>query len=201
MSAPSEDESLVQRALGGDKRAVESLLVRSLPRLEAMVRLTTGAAVLGRESVADVVQSVCAEVVADLADFEFLSEAAFRSWLATHVRHKVIDKARYHSAQRRDLRRESDEGQADTTNDEESVVDIYKSLCTPSRVMAGREALERFEAAFALLPDEQREAITLYRIVGLPYATIAESMGKSEGAVRNMVYRGLARLAIEVDRE
>ncbi|MCB9919898.1 MAG: sigma-70 family RNA polymerase sigma factor [Planctomycetes bacterium] len=186
------DDSIVQRARSGERVAIEALLVRNLPRLEAMVRLDAGPAVAQRESITDVVQSVCAEVVKGLATFEFQSEAAFRCWLAMHVRHKVIDKARYYKAQCRDRAREAE---ASTP----SVFDVYRTLCTPSRVMSGREALEHFEAAFADLHPDQREAITLYRIVGLSYSEISERMGKSEGAVRNLVYRGLARLAISVD--
>tara|TARA_R110002096_G_scaffold213723_3_gene401216 strand:+ start:249 stop:509 length:261 start_codon:yes stop_codon:yes gene_type:complete len=79
--------------------------------------------------------------------------------------------------------------------DPASVMQCYATLCTPSRHAAGREDLDRFEQAFDQLPDDYREAITLKRIVGLDYAEIAKVMGRAEGAVRNLVYRGLGRLS------
>ena len=54
---------------------------------------------------------------------------------------------------------------------------------------------ERLQRAFSTLPDEYREVITLARVVGLPHAEIAVKLGKSEGAVRILLHRALARLA------
>ena len=51
------------------------------------------------------------------------------------------------------------------------------------------------EAALDRLPVEYREAVVRRRIAGLSYAEIAEELGRSEGAVRNLVCRGLARLS------
>ena len=46
-----------------------------------------------------------------------------------------------------------------------------------------------------------REAVTLHRLCGLSHAEIAERMNRSEGAVRNLVYRGISRLALLVDAD
>jgi len=72
-------------------------------------------------------------------------------------------------------------------------------LCTPSRDAEARETMRRVEAAFDLLPEDYREAITLHKLCGLSHAEIAERMQRSEGAVRNLVYRGISRLALLVD--
>ncbi|MCB9876578.1 MAG: hypothetical protein H6835_03160 [Planctomycetes bacterium] len=45
------------------------------------------------------------------------------------------------------------------------------------------------------LPEDYREAILLRRVVGLEYAEIAAPMERSDGATRNLVHRGLARLS------
>ena len=55
------------------------------------------------------------------------------------------------------------------------------------------------QAAFDELPADYREAVTLHRICGLNHAEIAAKMERSEGAVRNLVYRGLSRLALRVE--
>jgi RNA polymerase sigma factor (sigma-70 family) len=61
--------------------------------------------------------------------------------------------------------------------------------------------MQRVEAAFDELPEDYREAITLHKLCGLSHAEIAERLGRSEGAVRNLVYRGISRLALLVDSD
>ena len=90
------------------------------------------------------------------------------------------------------------EREAPTPDDSQALLACYASLCTPSRELASAEALRRIESAFDELPEDYQEAITLYRLCGLDYAEIAERMARSEGAVRNLVYRGLSRLALRL---
>ncbi|MFY9344794.1 MAG: RNA polymerase sigma factor [Planctomycetota bacterium] len=187
--------ALVARALAGDRLAVEALLVESLPWLEAYLRLQVGGALRKKESLSDLVQSVCVEALRDLSKFEFRGEGQFRHWLCKHALHKVVNKREYYDAQKRDMAREVGLGQGGSGDSVASVLQCYASLCTPSRHAAGREELARFEAAFDTLPEDMREAITLRRIVELEYDAIAAAMQRSEGAVRNLVYRGLARLS------
>jgi RNA polymerase sigma-70 factor (ECF subfamily) len=55
-------------------------------------------------------------------------------------------------------------------------------------------------AALDTLPEDQREALRLRYLVGLPSKEIAVKLGKSDGAVRVMLTRGLSRLqALMVD--
>ncbi|MEM7205471.1 MAG: sigma-70 family RNA polymerase sigma factor [Planctomycetota bacterium] len=189
MNEPPQD-SLVECAQAGDRRALEELLVQQLPSVEAFVRLRTGAALLAREQVEDIVQSVCREALGALSGFEFRGARAFRHWLCQQALHKVADKGRFYKQQRRDVGREV----AADGDDGQRLSQIYATMCTPSRVMQGKESNAALEAAFAQLPDDYREAITLTRIVGLPYEDVAEAMGRSLGATRNLVYRGIARL-------
>jgi RNA polymerase sigma-70 factor (ECF subfamily) len=188
----TDSAELVARAANGDESARRDLVVKHLPSLEAFVRLRAGAFVRARESCSDLVQSVCADVLGDLGGFEYRGEEQFRHWLFQRALHKILNKRRFHEAEQRDARRERP---VDSPSSAATLLECYQSICTPSRVARGREALAEFERAFARLPEDYREAITLYRIVGLPYADIAAAMGRSEGAVRNLVYRGLARLS------
>jgi RNA polymerase sigma-70 factor, ECF subfamily len=79
------------------------------------------------------------------------------------------------------------------------VLSAYRTLCTPSRDVEANEQIAAVERAFDDLPDDYREAITLHKLCGLSHAEIAERMNRSEGAVRNLVYRGISRLALKVD--
>jgi len=62
-----ELESLVHSASRGDGIAIDELLHRYLPGLRAFVRLRASPAVRAKESASDIAQSVCREVLEDLA--------------------------------------------------------------------------------------------------------------------------------------
>ena len=64
----------------------------------------------------------------------------------------------------------------------------------------GRETAEALAAALAELREEHREVITLARIVQLPHDVIAESMGRSEAAVRQLLVRALLALSERLKR-
>jgi len=186
-------ESLIAAARTRDRRAIEELLVRHLSPLEAFLRLRMGPALRARLTAPDLVQSVCREVLEDLSGFQFRGEAAFRHWLYTRAQNKLMEKVRFEGADKRSPAREEAPGEGT------EVLSSYHTLVTPSRVLAARESVARIEAAFDSLPEDYREAITLHRICGLSHAEIAAQLGRSEGAVRNLVYRGLSRLALRVD--
>lgn len=194
MTDPVAD--LVVRASRGNKAAVDDLLLRYLPDLRRYLRLRCGRLVAARESVSDLVQSVCREALEDLPELDYRGEASFKAWLFRLASHKVIDRARHWHRDRRDAARE-----VDPSDEEEDLAELEqacRTLITPSRDAVAREELRRFEAALAAIPDEYREAILLQRLCGLPYSEIARALDRSEGAVRNLVYRGLARLSVEL---
>ena len=189
----SPTSELVAAAKQQDRASIEQLLVRHLPGLEAFVRLRMGAALRAVATAPDVVQSVCREVLQDLSGFEFRGEAPFRHWLYVCAENKLRQKHRFHHAEKRNREAEVPLPDAST------FLPAYRTLCTPSQDLEARETIRRVEAAFDQLPDDYREAVTLHKLCGLSHAEIAERMQRSEGAVRNLVYRGISRLALLVD--
>jgi len=193
MTVMDSSESLIIAARGRDRRAIEELLLQHLSPLEAFVRLRMGPALRAHLTAPDLVQSVCREVLEDLGEFEYRGEAAFRHWLYTRAQNKLLEKHRWLTAGKRD------HGREEPVPDVTTVLPSYQTLLTPSRVAAARETVARIEAAFDELPEDYREALTLHRICGMSHAEIAERMQRSEGAVRNLVYRATSRLALRVD--
>jgi RNA polymerase sigma-70 factor (ECF subfamily) len=187
----------VGAARRGDARAFESLFARNLPPLVAFIRARAGRAMLARESASDLAQSVCREVLADLDDFEYQGEEAFRNWLFLQATRKVLDRARHQGRGKRDVAREV--AMPEEKDDAEALLACYASLATPSQHAAAREELARFEKAVQELPETQRDAVTMSRLMNLSYEQIAEQMGISESAVRGLVARGLAALSAALD--
>ena len=63
----------------------------------------------------------------------------------------------------------------------------------------GRLAMADFEKCFALLPDEQREALMLVGASGFSYEEAAETCKVAVGTIKSRVNRGRARLAELMD--
>ena len=184
-------ETTLAAARAGDGAAYDALFARNLPALIAFLRSKVGSELNGRESVRDLAQSVCREVLRDIDGLEFRAEEQFRAYLFLQATRKVIDKHRYHKQDMRDAAREMP---LPPETEAGELMGTYGSL-TPSRVAGAREELSRVESALHLLSEAQREAVLLSRVAGLAYQDIARQKGISESAVRGLVARGLARLA------
>ncbi|MDF1837999.1 MAG: sigma-70 family RNA polymerase sigma factor [Planctomycetota bacterium] len=190
-----EDGPLGEAAAAGDRRAVETLLERHHTELHAFIRLRYGKLLSGRESSIDLVQSVCREVLEQADRFQWAADNGFRRWLFTTALRKINDRRAYYLAGKRDVFREIPESVGDEDGESASLMQHYRTFSTPSRVASHREEVERIEAAFDLLTEEQREVVTLAHLADLPRADIAAQLGKTEGAVRVILHRALAKLS------
>lgn len=189
----------IAAAKRGEPHAVDSLFARNLPPLVAFIRARAGKALAARESAADIAQSVFREVLQDVDQIKLEGEGAFRNWLFQQATRKVLDRAKFYGRERRDIAREQAIPTAGPAAD--AILACYASIASPSRHAAAKEELERFEQAVQGLPDNQRDAVTMSRLMGLSYDQIAEQLGTSESAVRGLVARGLAALSSQLDDE
>lgn len=187
-----ESHVLLSRASQGDAGAIDALLERHMPRLRAFVRLHAGDHIKAKESVSDLVQSVCREVLEDIGDFRYEGEAAFRQWLFNMAMRKIVDRARFYKAQKRDAAREVP--LASQASDGGPGVN-QGTLFTPSREAMVLEEIDRIERAFRQLPEHYRDVITMARIYGFSNKEIGERLGKGEDAVRMLLARALTKLS------
>ena len=195
MAAPREDpeiEALTRAAAGGDAGAMAELLERHQDELHAFVRLRYGGLLAGRESSTALEQSVCREILERADTFRHADRAAFRRWLFVTALRKIKNRHAYYLAERRDVLREARPADSGA---EDALMQHYRTFSTPSGAVSVREEIERVEAAFEHLTDEQREVLTLAHLAGLSRKEIAEQLGKSEGAVRVTLHRALAKLS------
>jgi RNA polymerase sigma factor (sigma-70 family) len=186
------EEAWVRRASEGDHVALDALLERHLPGLRAFVRKNVGPEVLAKESSSDVVQSVCREVLGDLARLEYRGEAAFRALLQQAALRKLIDRQRYYRAEKRDVGRERD---ASATLSASELRALRSSMHSPSAAALEAEELARLEQAFARLSEPDRQLIRWVHIEGLPHSVVAERLATTESNTRKQLSRALARLS------
>lgn len=188
----SQDHSAcVERASNGDPVAIDVLLVNHLATLTAYLRLHAGGLVMSRESVGDLAQSVCREVLQSMGKFDYRGEPAFRKWLCEVAMSKI------RSRQRRilsDMRNPAKEESLDGGRGSE--IDYPDSpFRSPSQLAIGKEELARVAIVFEKLSEDYQQVITLSRVFGMSHADIAVEMDRSEGAVRVLLHRALVRLA------
>jgi RNA polymerase sigma-70 factor (ECF subfamily) len=199
----SDEGRLVESAAAGDAAAREALLQRHLAELNAYVRLRVGPGIRSRESSLDIAQSVCREVLGDLDRFEYRGANSFRNWLLLRAEHKIRDRGRFWSREKRAAALEvpihGGHGRPAGEDDEQGVLEQLRCLFTPSRDAVAREELEELERAFARLPEDYRRVIVLSRVLGLAHEEIAREMERSPNATRTLLSRALARLAVAME--
>jgi RNA polymerase sigma-70 factor (ECF subfamily) len=176
---------------------VDVLLAEQMPALLVFLRHQVGAQLAARESIEDLAQSVCREVLQDRGAVQFDDANKFRAYLFLQAVRKVVDRARFHQMARRDVRRE--QPLPDTRVAGEA--GVYGRLVTGTQVAVAREQLAKVEKALHVLPDAQREALLLSRVAGLSYAEIAQQKGVTESTVRGLAARALTRLCLELGQE
>lgn len=187
---PGDSSAALAAAGRGDRALLDRLIVRHLPELRAFVRLRIDPLLRAQESSSDLVQSVCAEVLAHPSRFEFRGEPQFKNWLYGSVLHEIAA----HRERLLTLKRKPPGPQL--TNTEALLSAVYTTRFDPGEQAANRELAGLLERAFDVLTNEQREVLTLHRIVGLPHAEIASQLGKSEDATRQLLHRAMAALAV-----
>ena len=174
--------------------AANELFEAVLPKLLAFIRVRASEKLLARESVRDIAQSVFREVLQDAASLEYRGDEALRKLLFLHAVRKILDRDRKRTSARRNAGKEIRLADRDGERLTESVLSCYGDFTTPVRVASAREQLARFEAAMRTLPEDQREAVAMNRLLQLSYADVAQTLEKTESAVRGLVARGLARI-------
>ena len=188
---PHDPPELLERFARGDEEALETLLELHLPALRGYVRLRTGRELRARESASDVVQSICREILEKREKFKFPGPDGFRRWLYATALRKIQMHARYWRTEKRGA---AVERPLDTATPDAELLAGYASVCTPSAELAAREEVLHIEHAFDRLPEDYRTVIALSRLAQLSHADVAAEMERTEGSVKMLLSRALARL-------
>jgi RNA polymerase sigma-70 factor (ECF subfamily) len=188
----TSESALVQRARAGDERALGELFARHRAKLRTRVLRQMSRPLRRKISASDILQE--AELVAHrrLAEFEDRGEGSFGRWLGRIVTFKTREAVKHYTAfGKRTIAREV--SRAGSRSPEAGHAN------TPSRVAIARETRRRFEQALRRLPAAQREVMLLLQEQNYTIAETARRMGRSEGAVKKLYARALARLREQIE--
>jgi RNA polymerase sigma factor (sigma-70 family) len=146
-------------------------------------------------STRDVVHDVLTDVVRRLDATDFPHRDAFAAYLATVVRHHLLDVVRFHEADRRDARRNR-EGPADATAVAERTPGAEPS---PALTAALREQAGIVRAAMEELGERARGLLELRMVEQLSFPELARQLGyASEDTARQAFVDAQARLLLKL---
>jgi len=180
--AMSDDafEGLLLAAQAGDENAFAQLWRALNPPVVRYLRT------IAPSSAADLASETWVQVIRNLSKFAG-GEPAFRAWVFTIARNKVLDAARH------DKRRPQ-------SSMDDAALDRLASPDDTAQLAMDNLSTDAALALIATLPRDQAEVIMLRVVAGLDAAAVGVILGKSAGAVRIAAHRGLHRLQELVGR-
>jgi RNA polymerase sigma-70 factor (ECF subfamily) len=192
-------EELISLAKSGDEESCGKLLDLYRNYLLLLARTQIDMKLRVRIDASDVVQETFMDAHRAFADFNGATEPELTAWLRRILIRNLIDTARHHGAQCRDWHLDkSIEANIDESNQHISHA-LGISTSTPSIVAIRREQSVVLADAIAELPADYREVLIQRQIYQREFGSIAESMGKSSGAVRMLWVRALEKLRLVLD--
>jgi RNA polymerase sigma-70 factor (ECF subfamily) len=172
--ADARDRALLAAHVAGDPDAFGALVRRHQDRLWAVALRTLG----NREEAADALQDALLSAFRSAATYR--GDARVTTWLHRVVVNACLDRVRRQKV-RPTVPMPDDGGPAD-----------------PRDRLADRETAIEIEVALADLPDEQRAALVLVDVHGMPVEDVAAVLGVPVGTVKSRCFRGRARLAVQL---
>ena len=178
---------LVRRAQGGDRDAFEQIVRRTARLVYARVYLDVG----DRQRTEDVVQDTFLTAWRRIG--QVVDPTGFRPWLLAVARSATAD------ARRRESRKKRRAKTPLLASD--AAGDVPDPAPTPAERAVRREEQERMLGLLRRLPEEYSLPITLRYIGGADYDTISRQLGLSNGSLRGLLNRGMAKLREMMHRE
>lgn len=187
-----DTKALLASAKEGDRRAMDELFERLMPRVRQVVALRMGCRESELWEREDLVQETLVDAFQGIERFEDRREGALCHWLATLVQNNLRDHHRRRRAVKRDV------GRIVQRRDRTSLTDsvLGHDSTTPSRVAQAAELEVKVETALLALDEPQRRVIELRKLCELSYEEIAVELGfSSASSARSLYSRAMNALA------
>ena len=189
------NEKLIEQVRAGDREALGPWLQARQGTLRAYIEHRLGAALRRKIEPDDLVQEVHTDAIRSFAEVDLKDREDPFSWLCQIAERRIIDAHRkFFGSQKRDAGREVPlQSGADTQRP--GVIDmLVASMTTASQAFSRGQKEIRLLTAIESLPEDQRTALRMRYVDGLPSKEIAQRMGKSDGSIRVMLTRSIEKL-------
>jgi RNA polymerase sigma-70 factor (ECF subfamily) len=195
-----EYKILLDRARDGQDDCLGQLLDWYRNYLHVVARTQIDLHLSVRASPSDVVQETFLRAARQFQTFRGDSEGELLAWLRRILARSIVNAYAHHvRSKKRDVRRDRPIRLTTTSFDESSRrVDsaLAASGTSPSGAVMEQECSAQVADRLAELPKQYREVIILRNLEGLPFEEVAQRMGKSSAAVRQLWTRAIRRLKL-----
>ena len=202
LQEPEEMEAVIELAIGGDRAALERLLLDHYGALSGHLARRLPPSLRSSVGVEDIVQQTYTQVFQNIARYELRTGVSFMSWLRTIAENSLRDAIR--AQQRKKRGGEFVRRQAAAADDESHAAQLLDAIAgtdhTASQSLARREAIQAIQVAVAGLPAEYQQAIELRYFEGYSLEETAVLMQRSPGAVRGLLDRSKKKIRESLKR-
>jgi RNA polymerase sigma-70 factor (ECF subfamily) len=150
--------------------------------------------VRGRLDESDIVQETLLQAYLSREQVHGRSEPERVGWLRAILANKIAAAHRHFRRRRRDVRREAIPGPPSAPPSVGVLAWLEDPGPAPGAELEREGDLARLAAALAALPGDQRRAVEMHHLEGLPFAEVAARMGRSKASVAGLVFRGVLAL-------
>jgi RNA polymerase sigma-70 factor (ECF subfamily) len=190
-----ELEELLRLARQGEGEALGRLLQEYRPYLLRIAHDELPAALQTKAGSSDVVQDTVIEALACFARFRGQTPAELQAWLRTIVLRQVASTSRrFVVAEKRDVARE-----VPLPATEGGSVNLPDGASSPSQKAGREEQATAVRLALDRLPEHYRQVLVWREWDELPFAEIAQRLGKTADAARMLWWRAIERLNEELN--
>lgn len=197
---PAVTKQLVEQARTGDAATLGQLLEPYRRYLKLLARVQIGQRVQGKADESDLVQETFLDAHRNIASFRGETEAELMEWLRAILAAKLVNLLRrYLGTKQRNVTLEQEIGDGFDRSTAMLGAGLVSPESSPSQRASRHEEAVRLANALAELPPDYREAIVLRNIEGLPFAEVANRMGKTVNSVEKLWLRGLAALRKQLE--
>jgi len=176
-------ETALERVEPGIDLSFEELFERYSSMVYGLVLHILG----DREEALDVSQEVFLAIFRKMNTFR--GESSLKTWIYCIAVHRAANRFRWWTRLRR-RGTVSLEEHLSKSPDHELFCSLQSSIRSPEEALLRQEEHAEIERTLLQLPLQQRIAVIMRDIEGLPYEEIAESMGASLGTVKSRIARG-----------
>ena len=170
--------ALIERARNGERTAFDELATSITDPLLASIRLRLGEKLREKLDPEDVLQETFVRAFRSIRHFRWQGDESFRRWLEGIAANFILHSARTYT-RKREIRIQRDPAAKDVS---------------PSRNERRDERFDRLKRSVDDLSPDYGAVIRLSRIDGLKISEIAERMGRSQSAVKNLLLRAMKQL-------
>jgi RNA polymerase sigma-70 factor (ECF subfamily) len=188
-------ERLIKLARAKNAHALGQLLELYRNYLALAARLQISRRLQSKIDPADLVQDTFLKAHRHFAQFRGTTEAELLGWLRQILALNVANVVRhYFGTQGRDVRLERELADELAQSSQQWGLGLVAEHSSPSQRAARREEAVLLADALEKLPPDYAEVIILRHLEGLPFAEVAQHMGRSVDSVEKLWVRGLVQL-------